>query len=521
MDLINAAPGAYVNINEESTLPLPPGSFAVGVSGITTMGPVNEPQVIPNAERFREVFGGYHPDNNFVLKCMRLLSAGVKLVVNRIGHYPTITDPLSLTGSKATFTLSVSSDSLVVNARHVGAGYNGTQVAITAAESGQANLYDITVTTPLGYTETLRDVEQAPSVERLAELNERLQYVELGTLTGNLPVASGTLTGGEQDVSEIVEQDYIGDSGAKNGWYAFAPVEDIFRMANIAIASPDVDVALAQYAQARAAAGMPVRFHIAAPATAQAQAQLDYRLGQGIYNHSAIDTYLGSMVGSGFRITDPTDTKRRLNISALVDVLIRQAQKDENEGPWFSAAGYDRGRITTPNNGLLYNAGATDEADNFKELNKNGINQVIERNGSFYYFGNTTLLRNRSKLLSKENIADLAVFIQREFKPILETVNFEPNDPPSWKALYRRARLLIDELVTRRAIFPGEGVNWAWVGDQDAQGVQDVQYNKLSDINLGIYKVRFIFTPISAIEKVALDATITDSTTVQFMLNAA
>lgn len=519
MNLLDTAPGTKIAISEQSILPGGSGSFAIGVQGPTLRGIPSKAVFIANTNEMREVFGGAHPEDDFTIKCERMLNAGVKLYVSRVVHYTDITDPLTIEGTKATATLTESANTVEVTAKAVGAGYNGTTVSIQDAGSEESGKVDIFVLTSDGYSEQVLNQPETPTTEQLTEINDKLSFVTFGTLTGNLPKVGVSLTGGAETIGDIESADYVGDQVAKTGWYSFSGADDMFRMANIHRADPEVDAGLSSYATTRYTNGQPVRFHLATPASAVADGQIAYRKGTVPYSHSPIFNWLGSIVGGGVKITDPRDNTKTLVIPNLVEALIRIFLKDNGVGTWFSAAGYDRGRIATSNKGLVYNVGTVDEKDNFDAVHKSGINSVIERDGTAYYFGNATLNQNRYALLAKENISDLNVYIMRQFKPILESVNFEPNDPDTWKLLYRRALLFINQLEDGRAIFPGEGRNWFWLGDQDAQDVQEVSYNKLSDINQGIYKTRFIYTPIAAIEKVVLDATITDSASLSFIVS--
>lgn len=518
MDYLNQAPGVFTRVEELSNLPKVAGLYVVGVQGITLRGEVAKPQYVATSERFREYFGGQHPEDTFPLLCMRLLDAGVPLQVSRVGHYGDITDGDTLSGTKASGTSTVDANELTVQAKSVGAGYNGT-LTVASAASGKAAHYDISFVTADGFTDLVTDVPESLTAQQLIDYSDKFRYLNLVSLTGTLVAGSVAVSGGEQDVDEIVAQDFIGSATTATGWESFAGIEDIFRLANISKPVPEVDVALAQYARKRMKAGNPIRFHAHPPVAALTDAMIDYREGTGVYTQSPIDDWLGSMIGGGLNINNPENIEQRLSIPALVDVLIRETLKDNNEGPWRSAAGYELGKISTPQNGVVYNVGVSDRQDEFNRLTRSGVNMLIEERGSVVYWGNRTLLRDSSKLLSKDNVANLVVYLIRTIRPYLKEVNFQPNDPTTWKDLYRKVRPVFEDLVARRAIEPGEGSGWAWIGDQEAESINDVSFNKPTDILQGIYKTRALVVPIGAVEYADLTLSITDPATMQVLIN--
>lgn len=400
-------------------------------------------------------------------------------------------------------------------AEEVGAGYNGSVVQVVAASSGVADLFDVKITLQdSDVTNTVKNLKLNPSVSEIAEFNLKLkQYgIQIEDVRGDVTVGTATFAGGVQDIANIVDQDYIGSSSSKIGWYSFGKVKDAFRIANINVPSPAVDIALQQYVASRE----DMRFHIAAPIGATPEGAMDYRMGTGAYSHTPISDWKGSLWAGQVNITDPDDSTRKLDIPAIVDFLIRRVKCDNENGPWISAAGFNRGRLTTQNNGVGdVNFADPENVDAANSAFTSGVNAII--NDPTYgatVWGNKSLESVRSKLLNAENVADLAMYIKRRLEPLVKTALFDPNDPTMWKQVYRNVLPFITkELEAGRAIVPGEGTNWFWMGDQNADKRSDATFNTIEDLNAGIFRARFVFIPIRATEFIGIEAVITDDQT--------
>lgn len=183
-------------------------------------------------------------------------------------------------------------------------------------------------------------------------------------------------------------------------------------------------------------------------------------------------------------------------------------------------AGLKRGKLNS-NLGTPFNLGAPSQTDNADLVYNAGINYVkvqeaTDNNASqsdLVFWGNKSLLRDRTKLLSKANQADLAVLIVRTIKPVVQQYVFDPNDPTTWAAIYRAVKPFIQFLETNRAIRSGENENWQWQGDQDVRDVNNVVYNDVNDIDNGIYRSNFVYKGISAIEYIGIRAISIDGST--------
>lgn len=489
---------------------------------VTQRGEPGKQYLIGNSTQFKRELGDVVDGDDGALVAMRALDNGATLRVTRAFHYTTITDISTAEGTKAIGNITVTTDVINFIASAVGPGYDDIAFATSVASSGGANLVDITITIPgIAIPQVITDFPQvAPTAGDIATANAKLKHVQIASVVNNVPIGSGVLGGGVQDLNDIVQADFAGDQGAGNGWHAFDNVTDSMRIANIAVADPDYDVDLTAYVDARG--DMTAQTRTALGLTADGiQA---YRDGTAPYTHTAIDSHFMRLLVSDVEINDPADAEVQKDITGLGDVMGLISKTDQRFGEWFSSAGKNRGKLVGVNGVGPVNLGSPGYSAQADVIYEKGVNAIIETNGSVKYWGNRTLLKDKTKLLSKANISDLVVFIARTVKGIAEMINFDPNDPVSWNLLYRTVRPFItDTLVKGRAIRglkgdpnAGEGKVWHWFGDQDAkEDLSDLTFNTISDIDAGKYRVRFAFVPISAIEYIAVDIAPTDTQTIQ------
>jgi hypothetical protein len=513
---LTGAPKTVVDVNDVTNLVATAIGGIICVQGETLRGEVGKAVFVGSAGQFKRLLGGLHPASPFPTYCLRLLNAGAKLWVSRAGHYTDPTDASTLVGTAATGSLGPSNaPTLTFAAKFIGAGYNGTTVTIQAPASFQAGVFDVLVKLPgSDQVQSLRNIAATPTAAQLTALNQQLDQVKM--VSGTLSLGTITLAGGAQDVTAIVAEDYNGDRQAGTGWYAFSNVTDAFRIANLHRPDPLIDDALKQYVIDRG----DMRFHLGMPLGANAQGLEDYRMGTGVYDHTPIDTWLGSYWGVNTIGNDGAALTVDIDIPAVVETVACMAAKDSNFGPWYAVAGPKRGRVRTFNKGVPYNLISPDLSADFDRIYLRGVNAVVQdpTYGAMVY-GNRSALLDNTKLLSKENVADLMMYLIRTLRPIMRSEQFEPNNPRMWKSIYRKILPIMEDLERREAIVPGEGVGWVWLGDQDATTREDATYNTQADLTAGIFRAGLIAQPIAATEYINLSLTAADSNSISYAVS--
>lgn len=519
---LTGSPKILTEVGDKSIISETPIAGIGILQGPLKRGPFHEPIFVGNKLQFIRKCGGEYTagESRFPTYVMRILDAGGKLWLIRAGHYTDVSNKASLAGTKATATITVSSNNSVWNAEAVGDGYNGTTIVITDAASGTATLKDIVITLKdSDVSVTMLDVKRAMTAAEIADFNAALKGkgagVELVSIATQIENGTGTLATGAQTVSAIVAADYTGNV-AGTGWFVADKVTDSYRIANLGLLDEDVDTGLAAYAIARG----DMRFYVPTPMGINSAGMLAYRNGTSPYSYTPHDTYLGDMVAGDVNINNPTNKQgAAFDIPGLVDRFSGRLRTDVKAFPWISDAGPENGKIISPNNGVPYNLGSPALTTEFDNIYLKGVNAVV--NDADYgpvYWGNRSLLKNPNSLLSKSNVADLIVWIVRGLKPLVRIKMFNPNDPIMWKEIYRRVRPFIVNLERNRGIRPGENKMWFWQGDQDVDLAENAQFNTQDDLNAGKYKARFVFVPIPATEYIGIEIVPTDSNSVKFVV---
>ena len=471
------------------------------VMGITERGPLATPVLVRSWIEFENIFGGYITASMFPLYCKRALDAGCPLMVSRIAHYTTISDPSSAVGTKSSGTITAATNSITVTAKSIGLWGNKVAVNIIAPVSGLSGKVDITVTLA-GYpalTQTVRNVNTALTTAELATLNASLSLVNFGSPTNAVPVGSVTLTSGAENYNDVVAADYAGNQTAGTGIYAFDDVQDIVRIAVPELADSEVDVALKNYAENRKDLTAILRTPIGITGV-QAVA---YRNKTGSYSAGTkIDSPWASLYFGGLKVTDPLSSNT-VTVSCIGDVLGALATRDRVYFPWLAVGGSARGQIFDIV-GLDYDLGSVARRNEADTVTLNGVNPVVGMaNGKFSIFGNYSL-QVANTLLNKANVVELIVAINRALRPLLESELFEPNDIVTWRTIYRKVSAYMDSVVTNRGVF-----SYRYVGDQDVDAIEDATINNATDVAAGKYKFLLYLEPIAGLEEISVTAVVT------------
>lgn len=516
------APKTVIDVVDQSIIKAVQQAGIAIVQGPTQRGKIGEAIFIGNPLQFTRKLGGEYTagESKFPTYCKRILNAGGLLWVLRAAHYTDVTDKTTKVGTKAAVIITIGSNNSIWNAEDIGAGYNGTTIVIATAASGVATNKDITITLyGSDVSVKLTDVKRAMSAGEISDFNAKLRGkgagVTLISIATQIENGTGTLAAGAQTVSAIVAADYTGDPTG-TGWYVADKVTNAMRIAQIGLpGDEDVDTGLKVYVENR----KDMRFYINTPMGVDADGMLAYRNGTTPYSNAALDTFYGSLIGGDLNITDSANKDLNFDIPGVVDSLIQRLICDQRFGPWLSHAGGERGKFISPNNGIPYNLGSPALSADFDLIYPQGINAVVDDpDYGPAYWGNKTLYKNATSLLSKENVADTIVYMIRRLKPLVRIKMFNPNDPQNWKTIWRRVKPFIEELEKNRAIVPGEDTNWFWQGDQEVDRREDAVFNTLPDLDAGIYRARLVFIPISATEYIGIEIVPTDSGSVKFVV---
>ncbi len=441
------------------------------------------------------------------------------VVAGTVGGDVTLGNAVNMAGGVAAGAIN-----MTVRGEAVGSGYDGTLVETKAAKSNKSGYVDFYVDLPDSDLQAiLRDVDvtaiQSADIE---SINDRLRGVDAGieiaSITGQIPIGTGTLASGTQDLSALTVDDYKGSKLSQVGLHVFDGVKDSMRIFNINKAAPELDQAFVDYCAARKDMRAVVRTPLGLTITGIG----DYRNGTGVYSHQPIDSFYGDLWYADGEITDPNDINiKDKSITTLAFKLASRSLKDREAGEWMSDSGNQTPFPFTKVNKVPVNLLSPAYDADFSDIYEAGVNAIVDHEDfGVVPWGNRSLYRDTTSLLSKMNVADLVVYISRELKKLAGGYSFAPNDVQMFKDLYRRVRPFIVGLVDGRAIegevggTRGENKWWYWFGDQNATSLDELSFNERGDVDAGKYRVRFAFKPIAANEYIAIDIAPADSATI-------
>lgn len=469
------------------------------VIGVTELGEVGKTVSIGSWVEYRRHFGGLLEDNQFPLLCKRILERGSRIRVTRAAHYTDIEDAGTVDGTKATKVVG----KVEATAKGIGAGYDKISLEFVDAKSGNGG-FDLILTHD-GFPElnqTIVDIPATPSEEDLLKVNNQLRHVQIkmdGSET-TIVEAKGALTGGAQTIASIVAADYIGSEISSTGIRAFDEDTDFVRIAAPAIALPEVDAALVAYAELRG----DCRAWLRTPTGIDGETAKDYRNGKGIYSHTAINSWYGSMVFGGLKVTDPL-TGEIVVIPALADVLGAAGAKDVKNLDWFATAGQKRGRIFNTH-GVEYNLGSAGRASEFDALSLAGVNAVIDDKDFGVCYWDVNTLQKTDTMLKFESIGELLIYLSRALLPIAKAELFDPNDVDTWKTIWRKSTAILDQVKDARGIW-----DYKYEGDQFIDSVDEAQVNDPLNIDSGKYVARIFIKPKAPMKYTLFQMVVTNS----------
>lgn len=417
-------------------------------------------------------------------------------------------DAISVTGgttqpvdtvSPVTEIVSQTGSSLfVLKPKYEGADYNNFLVTITRGSNGIEGYFNIYFKHKIeqNLQESYLNLKidgpvTAANSNYLSQIVGQSKYFEVEymdiTDAGEYPLPISFQLRGGSDGAEVTNADYVGDSNARNGFYAFDQYDDSYQLATFD--NEDIYLEGAAYAKNR---GDLIYFPFLSGMSKSTLLTQREALGDNKHMYP---------FGGITKINDPiTNQVRTINPTGDVFALI--AASDRNFGEWYSFAGPNRGVIDGVL-GVANNFGAPANARDLDDLANKQINMIITRNGSTKLWGNFSgqYKNDQERFIS---IVRLIMFLKKSLRPTLETFLEEPNDIPTWKRIYYTVKPFLDSLVTKRALY-----SYEWQGDQNAASLNQLQINNASDVGEGKYKINFLIKAIPSIQEINVNIVLT------------
>lgn len=401
-------------------------------------------------------------------------------------------------GDRLTFSQTFL-NTFAVEASSVGTWGNSVTFELKRSAANVANTVDVHASLDgADLDEVYPNFPTSPTATDISKFNAAMKLIQYVSHTAPIVRAPAvTLTTGTDDYASITEIDYAGSGVGGTGLHAFDDIEGFVKVCVPEIDTNTMDNTVLNYVLGRKDAMLAI---LHAPASLDAQAAIDYRQCTGVYTGGTkIDNWRAVMLYGGIKIISPFDGESELTISWVGDFIGLSATKDNAQRPWFSISGVDK----TPLSGvtdIVYNINTAARAQEAEDLTDNGLLPIIKKvvGGAqrILPWGDTTLQVTTSKLQFL-NVAELLVYVGNTCKPISEGALFKPNDPKTWKSIYRQ----VDAIM--RDVQAGRGVNsFVYEGDQNAENINQATLNQPADIAAGKYKFNLYLDAIVTIREV-------------------
>lgn len=335
-----------------------------GIAAIFERGPVLEWRFVTNPAEFKALYGGkilagYGP--NAVDGFFR--NGGKFLYVSRVVHYTDVSDPATNIDVAATVTLkdTLAVDTLQVDALYGGAWGNDLKIIILAPTSTETDEINLQITEDGILRESWPNVSMTDTdpnyVETLLNATDGSgsQYVVVTDLDSasaspaDLPLAGTfSLMTGDDGLTSIADVDFIGDIGAKTGFFAFDQVQDIRTLLSPDRLTVAAQTAMQDYAETTRDGSMVAIIDIPLGNTA-AQAKTWMDTTAALYNRSEYSY----VVWPWIKIPNPSeviygktaDGTILVPFSGHVAGMWARTDAEDLGGIYKAAAGVERGKI--------------------------------------------------------------------------------------------------------------------------------------------------------------------------------
>lgn len=209
--------------------------------------------------------------------------------------------------------------------------------------------------------------------------------------------------------------------------------------------------------------------------------------------------------GGGIKYYDENGALQ--NCDVLGSVIGLGDSSASNYGPWYSFSGMNRGVITNAVGPVIENLGGPGKIQELQKLAEWYCNLFVVKDTrnlgkqTMLWHGFTSNPRSDSeKFLS---IVRLNLYLKKTLRPILESYIEEPNTWSTWAPMYYEGKVVMDDLVNRKAMS-----SYQWLGDQNATSYEDLQVNNEADVRQGKYHLIIKYRDIVPLQEITVDINI-------------
>lgn len=530
-------PIAKINVSDYTQVASTPGGLIAYVSGVTRRGPVGDPsQIFDTYEKFKRVFGE-DPDQSlfegmdgsgssgwgqinigntvskFNLYVKRLFSYGYRLRVNRIIHdfqdgemeqyKPSAPNPLE-TQITSDLLEGTSLPLFKASIKYPGADYNGIKITMSKASNGSSKAFNMNIDWPAypEYSESYQNIPmpdftkpkwEQTYLDNVMKLTQLVTFEYLDTKASLPSDFSVPTTQEEWDMfykslkisfkRNSKEYDVFtgGSDGGPVSSLDFAKGVDAFDQVQdgpCILAIPGVTDLEAQAAYKSKAEMRKDMIYMGSVSVTTDNVDSIIESKDTIIG----DTPYSVISGGGIKILDPK-TGRAMVISEIADVMGLVAVTYNQRGAWFDPASQQSAKILDAI-GVGVNFGTPALSNKLNDLSNHGINMlVVDEGGIEWKSSYTSQLADSA--MSFMSVVMLVLYMKATLLPVLKRHLKEPCDIPTFQSIYRQSKTFLDGLTSKqsRALWKYE-----YLGDQDAQSLDDLTVNTKEDVQIGKYK---------------------------------
>ncbi len=345
-----------------------------------------------------------------------------------------------------------SEDTLKVSAINEGKWGDGISVEIEDRKAGSDDEFNLIVRYKGDVVETFIDLsmdESKPDHVELA-INERSGYITVDDLStpastpedrpsiGNFALASG-----DDGITGLADSDYIGDLSQHTGFYAFDEIDGLNILAVPGVTTATVITGGIAYAESR----RDLLFIAETPIHLEPLEAVDFRKGQGTYDHAAFNSSYAALYYPWLQVSDPLTGKSKL-IPPTGAVAGCIARSDEKTDVWYAPAGIDRGRIF----GVLSLGYKTSRGER-DALYSEGINVIASFPDTGINIWGQKTLQSQPSATDRINVRRLMIYVEEAISESTKFVVFEPNNPRTWRALIRLMNPFLSNIKSRGGLY--------------------------------------------------------------------
>ena len=450
------SPGVYVEEVSGGVKPIAGVGTSTGAFvGIAEKGEIGKAKLITNWSQFVKEFGGFIPNGYLAYAVYGFFAeGGTSCYVVRTCHYTDIMTPATKSAETSAFTLVDNSDAKCIRVSALSEGVWGHNISVKTGAASEGSGFKIRVRyqgieddVEIFDKLTMSDVEDVINTASNFIRVEKDAWKEGSTDvtgSGNVPKndQEGNLSGGDDGISGIVANDFIGDKSAQNGLYAFDVVDDI----NI-VAIPDMYgdrggiLDGLNYCKNRKDC-----FFIADPPYGLTPTQAkDFKNATGTYSGNAFNSSYGALYYPWVYISDPLTGKKKLVPPSGV-VAGTYAYTDSARGVHKAPAGISEGYLdSVVGIEKIITKGEHDV------LNPAQVNVIRSLTAGICIWGARTLSADSEWLYV--NVRMLLLYIEESVDEGTQWVVFEPNDPALWGKVKRNITAFLMRVWRDGALF--------------------------------------------------------------------